>query len=360
MTLSFEQSLSLNLCRSIASAAVLACALVACSDKPAEPDATRPSVSTNTSTGSGSSNATAPRAPGASSARKSASSSSDEEQKIQLYVTCFNKVNANGQEAIARYTGWVKNMKTGPTGRETSVGSVRTILQSDVKSCNETLPTAKAMEPALAQLDGQADAYLKAVTELAESLQKAYSYYDQKDYKDDKFAKAKAMHPELAARMAAFERASNKLSQTLDEENARVQDLRLARMEKEDGRKMPYLQLAIMQKARILADTLQKESFSADVAAQQIQALDSLLQETATYTSQNHSDVPRMWSPVQRAGEEYLKVSKERMRRIRDKTPYSSSDKVMADAGAHELIRGSSAQVIRAYNSLVSYSNGLR
>ena len=54
-------------------------------------------------------------------------------------------------------------------------------------------------------------AYAEAVSKLEPLLKEADDYYSQQDYKDDKMAKGKALHPRLVAAWNAFESADQKL-----------------------------------------------------------------------------------------------------------------------------------------------------
>ena len=49
------------------------------------------------------------------------------------------------------------------------------------------------------------------------------------------------------------------------------------------------------------------------------------------------------------------------MRRIRDKVPYSTGDKMMLNAGSGWMVEGSPPRLLRDYNQLIeSYNRGAR
>ena len=53
--------------------------------------------------------------------------------------------------------------------------------------------------------------------------------------------------------------------------------------------------------------------------------------------------------------------SKQLIRRVREKVPYSSGDKMMLDAGSGWMVEGSPARLTRDYNQLVDrYNSGAR
>ncbi len=68
------------------------------------------------------------------------------------------------------------------------------------------------MEPRDAELEAAASAYVEAVTTLEPLLKEADDYYEQEDYKDDKMAKGKALHPKLMAAWDAFEKSDKALA----------------------------------------------------------------------------------------------------------------------------------------------------
>jgi hypothetical protein len=57
----------------------------------------------------------------------------------------------------------------------------------------------------------------------------------------------------------------------------------------------------------------------------------------------------------------YLVSSKQLMRRLRDKVPYTKGDRMMINAGGGEMIEGTPQRLMRDYNSLVeAYNRGAR
>ncbi len=57
----------------------------------------------------------------------------------------------------------------------------------------------------------------------------------------------------------------------------------------------------------------------------------------------------------------FLTTSKQLMRRVRDKVPYSSGDRMMINAGSGWMIEGSPQRLLRDYNQLIeSYNRGAR
>jgi hypothetical protein len=57
----------------------------------------------------------------------------------------------------------------------------------------------------------------------------------------------------------------------------------------------------------------------------------------------------------------FLVTAKQLMRRIRDRVPYSSGDKMMLNVGSGWMVEGSPQRLLRDYNQLVdAYNSGAR
>jgi hypothetical protein len=260
---------------------------------------------------------------------------------------------------MRRYAGWV-DMKAGPTGKERNIHGVYTLSESDVKACGE--PVAKAADAPLAlpSLDAAAKAYSAAVQDLGASLAEADQYYSRQDYKDDAMAKGKAMHPQLAQHMQAFETAAKTFDRELGAENDKRQLARLAAVEKAEGRQFAYWHLASMIAARQLVGVVSEETFEVDAANDRLKAYEEAMQGLLDYTKTPDAKKPTMFSMMDKELEDFLVAAKNRIRRVRDKEPYRPGDQVQINANAGWMVRGTPDQVIREYNELIQASNRMR
>ncbi len=125
---------------------------------------------------------------------------------MNAYVGCINRLSARAFQSRARYFSWAA--KSGPTGRERIIYGLYTIY--DTSDCAKNVDKANALEPHDAELEAAASAYAKAAAKLETLLKEADDYYTQQDYKDDKMAKGKALHPRLVAAWDAFASADKK------------------------------------------------------------------------------------------------------------------------------------------------------
>ena len=138
--------------------------------------------------------------------------------------------------------------KKGPTGKERIIYGTYTIY--DTSDCRKNVEKANALEPRDAELEAAASAYAEAVSKLEPLLKEADDYYSQEDYKDDKMAKGKALHPRLVAAWDAFASADQKLRSGVEAINDRRALEKLAEIEKSEGRKARYHVEALMIQAK--------------------------------------------------------------------------------------------------------------
>ncbi|MBK8718886.1 MAG: DUF3829 domain-containing protein [Deltaproteobacteria bacterium] len=114
-------------------------------------------------------------------------------EKLQAYIDCINGPATNISDSGKRYFDWIDDPKVGPTGKETSVYGLYEIR--DTKPCLDGIAKAAELEPDDADLEAAAKAFADAVSTAAPLMNEAYKYYDEDNYKDDKWAKAKELHP---------------------------------------------------------------------------------------------------------------------------------------------------------------------
>src|SRR4029079_10157312 len=182
-------------------------------------------------------------------------------EKLNAYVGCINRLSARSYDSRKRYFSWVS--KNGPTGKERIIYGLYTIY--DTSDCRQAVEKANALEPRDAELEAAASAYATTVSALEPLLQEAYDYYNQGDYKDDKMAKGRALHPRLIAGWNAFESADKALRSGVETINDRRALERIAAIEKNEGRTARYhFEVLMVQVKRLYRATDQAKP---DVAA---------------------------------------------------------------------------------------------
>jgi hypothetical protein len=278
-------------------------------------------------------------------------------QKLNAYVGCINRLSERSYESRRRYFSWVRG-KNGPTGKERIIYGTYTIY--DTADCRKNVEKANTLEPRDAELEAAASAYVAAVSKLEPLLKEADDYYEQQNYKDDRMAKGKALHPQLVAAWNAFATADKNLRNGLDTINDRRAAERLVEIEKSEGRKARYHVEALMIHAKKVLRAENTEKPDIKTITQALNEYDTLVQETEKISGADGG--PKIGSFFLNNAKSYLTTAKQLMRRIRDKTPYSSGDRMMLGSGAGAwMVEGSPARLLRDYNQLVNaYNRGAR
>jgi len=275
--------------------------------------------------------------------------------KLNAYVGCINRLSARAYDSRKRYFSWVG--RKGPTGRERIIYGTYTIY--DTSDCRKNVEKANALEPRDAALEAAATAYAEAVSKLEPLLKEADDYYSQQNYKDDRMAKGKALHPRLVAAWNAFASADQTLRNAVETINDKRKAEKLAEIERTEGRKARYYVEAVMINAKRV---LRAENAAKPNLAAITQALKEY-EDTVKGAEQASSagGGPKIGSMFVSSAKSFLVTAKQLMRRIRDHVPYSSGDRMMLRAGSGWMVEGSPPRLLRDYNQLVdSYNRGAR
>jgi hypothetical protein len=275
-------------------------------------------------------------------------------QKLNAYVGCINRLSARAYQSRSRYISWAGN--NGPTGKERIIYGTYTIY--DTADCKKNVEKANALEPHDAALEAAASAFAEAAGKLEPLLKEADDYYTQQDYKDDKMAKGRALHPRLVAAWNAFAAADQKLRGEVEAINDKRALEKIAAIEQSEGRKVRYyVEVLMIQAKRVLRA---EDTAKPDLAAI-AQALNDY--EEAVKGAEQASGAgggAKLGSFFMGNAKSYLVTAKQLMRRLRDHVPYSAGDKMMlGNAGSGRMVEGSPPRLLRDYNQLVdSYNRG--
>jgi Protein of unknown function (DUF3829) len=275
-------------------------------------------------------------------------------EKTNAYVGCINRLSARSFESRARYFSWVG--KNGPTGKERIIYGTYTIY--DTSDCRKNVEKANALEPRDTALEAAALAYAEAVTKLEPLLKEADDYYTQQNYKDDKMAKGKALHPRLVAAWDRFASADKTLRSGVEAINDKRALEKLAEIEASEGRKARYHVEALMIQAKRVVRT--QDTAKPDLAAitKALNEYESTVKGMEDFSGDGDGKIGSMFVGNAKS---FLTTAKQLMRRIRDKVPYSTGDKMMLGAGGGWMVEGSPPRLLRDYNQLIdSYNSGAR
>jgi hypothetical protein len=275
-------------------------------------------------------------------------------EKINAYVECINRLSERSYDSRERYFSWVG--KKGPTGKERIIYGTYTIY--DTSDCKGNVEKANALDPRNAELEAAASAYVESVVALEPLLKEADDYYSQENYKDDKMAKGKAMHPHLVDAWTAFANADTKLRAGIDVVQDMLAAEALADIESTEGRKGRYHIQALMMHAKRL---MRAQSTEKPDLAKITQTLGDY--ETTTKATEAYADADKdskIGSSFVSAAKSYLVTAKQLMRRVRDKVPYSQGEKMILNSGGGAwMVEGSPGRLMHDYNQLIeSYNRG--
>lgn len=281
-------------------------------------------------------------------------------EKLNAYVGCFNTADGSVRDSAQRYVGWIADVDKGPTGKERNVNVLGDVTPYELESCTKAITQASKAKPALTTLDTAATQYLADLTTLQPLVSQAHLYYSQGDYKDDGFAKGKQMHQPLMTAFDSFFKASDVYGAEVEKETNALSAAQLIDIEKSEGRHSAYYRLALISQAKVLATQLSAPSPDVAEATKAIEGFSALLSESAKATA-NESGKPISWSIFQDKAGVFLKDIKDRMRRVRDKTPYNDSEQALLKGNGNTgwMVVGSPMRVLRSYNELVEASNRL-
>lgn len=276
-------------------------------------------------------------------------------RKLNAYIECFNKVDADIHRGAQSYVGWMEDPEAGPTGKETSVYGPAKIDEYDMKVCDAPIAQAAAATPALPALDTAAKRYAAALKTLQPLGNQVRDYYEREDYQDDHFAKGKQLHAPLMAALSQFADASQAFSDELDAQNDAAQRKQLKAMEQAEGRTREFYRLSMMLEAKDIVALLQEDEF--DVAK-----ANALLDGFNTLSDEAHAKVAEQepgkldWNSFETAAENFRKEGKARIKRVVEKTPYSRMEQGWLD-NPTLAPEGSPGRLLKAYNNLVFQSN---
>jgi hypothetical protein len=285
-------------------------------------------------------------------------------KKVNGYNGCVNGAEATARAARARYFSWFANPAAGPSGRETNI-DIYALDKNGCDRCLAFLDGAPKVAPPLAGLDGAGTAFAAALRKVMPLVDPVRAYYEQKDWRDDHFAKGKALHGPLYAALQELAAAAHSLDGELDTVEQELARRELTALEAKYGRTMPFLRARLMSAADTLVRAGAQEGAQLAALSAALDELSKAIDEIGAYKTAHPASVGPAndfyyGAFVERATKLQL-AGKERMRRIRDKVPYNAHERDdLAQKGSMaQLVEGSPPRMIATYNELVKASNEL-
>jgi hypothetical protein len=291
----------------------------------------------------------------AASAAPSQQEKDDElSEKLNAYIECLNGIGSQLLRCRRDYSRFADETKGPPTKGTPSVN----LYVSAQAQCFESLAKVKPLPPPLPALEPAVAAFELSVREILPLITQVNEYYKQGNYKDDKFAKGKALHAPLVAAFAKVVAANTSLGDQVSKMNEDISARRLVALEKDPSQRIRYLVARSQKEAKILVDGAEiKDLKDLDLAKYTalVETYDKTIGELDAYTGSHKEELDKVNSYSQFADQTktFLKAAKELMRRKRDKKDFRK------EYGDPSGIEGHPAQVLDQYNRLVTAGNSL-
>jgi uncharacterized protein DUF3829 len=199
----------------------------------------------------------APQNPVATAIKEAVGGDPDRDLKEELngYVECINRSQPRAEQSYNRYLSWVSK-SAGPNCNERYITyGLYSLYDDSIEKCNQAAKRGAEGAPSLPDLEKAAADMAKCNADLVPLVKKASDYYDQQDFKDDKCAKAKEMHPLL---IATFERcfaAAKILGDGAEKLKTETDKREIAKMEQQ-GQSFRLNSLKLLVSARELLKTI--------------------------------------------------------------------------------------------------------
>ena len=241
--------------------------------------------------------------PGASGDPAMSQADQQLEAKLQPFIRCINGVDRELDGVQGRYRSELEYIRLTLAGKEPmmppNIGGLRLNLNgyredsNPAEDCAAGLERASIQPPAIPDLDQAGQDYARALRAMLPLFADAQPYYQQKDWKDDRFAKGAALDARLRPVLADAGRAGSAMRAALRGQENGLRTRQLAALEARSGRNARWQGLNVMLRAREMEDEIgrqaQSGSFSAKALQLGIEQLSSAWDEANGY-AQGHSD----------------------------------------------------------------------
>lgn len=282
--------------------------------------------------------------------------------KLQKYIECLNR---HSKYTLGYGRTYLNSVKGDVPSLEDPALQVSEV--NGFEDCAKNVAAGKATAPS-PEIAAAADAYVAALTALQPLTKQAHDYYARGNQKDDKLAKGLELHPKLVAAFEAFSKANNELQDAVGKVNRAASEASIAQREKEGGNKLQLMMERLMLDSETLAeygsstDWEHLEKVDAAAFGAKVTAYEKLVDDATAYGAAHKTEKNEWLSKsesILRDAQNLLKVSKDLLRRIRDKTPWSKNDMENLAKGDHWIssVDGAPGKLIEEYNDLVENYN---
>lgn len=297
------------------------------------------------------------------------------QEKLDEYIKCLNSLSSSIHQSRHRYFTYIP--RTGPTGRE-AMADLYKLPVGATANCSAGVSRSKTMPPSEPKLEEAGTEFSLAATEIDRLMTEMDTYYELRLFKDDKWAKGKAMHPKLVEAWGRFSKADKDLHDTLDGITKPLAQRVLGRIEREDGKKFRYGRKKVLITARELVEASDPVGEDDDIdGALYVAAYTEFekgLDELIAYGTANRAELTKANNPafpmaesnynqfVKEAGD-FKRAAKEFWRCLQDapakaKTPSGKIDMDKLGNCSNGVAAWKTGdEVIKQYNEFIRTSN---
>ena len=211
-------------------------------------------------------------------------------EKTQVYTKALSAARAV-QKSYDGYASWV-DMKTGPTGKEKSIESGLTDINSAHQEIADAGKNGPGMWPPLPNVDSAAQKLAGATAALAPVVKSASDYYAQRQYKSDGAKHGQELHAQLVPMFEQFFGSELALRRELSAVREDVERRNLALIEKEHGKNYEWHLRSFLVAARPLVDLMPNHAAAAMIEAGRYRARFTNLQAAYTLFTQYCTEHP--------------------------------------------------------------------
>ncbi|WP_367380250.1 YiiG family protein [Stenotrophomonas cyclobalanopsidis] len=277
--------------------------------------------------------------------------------KVNAYIECYNGVEQPIHEGFEVYTGWIKDVEAGPTGKEAQPRSPGKVLSHRVEACGQPLTDALAMTPATL-MDAPVREYQQAFQALYAKIEQADGYFSREEFRRDGGEGMRSQHAPLMQAYAAFFKASDALDVALEKNEEDRRAAQLKQIEESEGRSPAYYHLRLVGDGKQLAVAFQDEK--PDVAALRTRLADYEALVKEMQAAGIGKDDP-MGGHVQRSVDTLIRKAGRGIERIEQGKPISAeglaAERKASGSWLTSAPEGAQSDILDAYNDLVSTSN---
>ncbi|MCM7822672.1 YiiG family protein [Enterobacter hormaechei] len=281
------------------------------------------------------------------------------DEKIDIYASCFNEIDNTIYESTDRYVSWLSDYINGPTGKEVEINGTYPI-DYDISMCEADVARAQKMLPGIKAMDDIAGKYIASAKQIIPLINEMNDYYQGNNYKNDHFKKGKNLHKRFVLVFDEFEKESKEYSTNLREINTQRQLMQLKDIEVKEGESFNYYALLMIVNNKEFNHLAENDIFDTDQAALQIKKLEGIvlkLREKEQDGLKGGEARVVLVPAFIRDAQEYVINAKSRVRRVKDNVPYTEEEESLLQ-DSPEAVDGTYQKMLESFNKMIlSYNN---